>query len=81
MEHQKKCVLFNLKKIPPQYFEIVLNPNSLRIRILNLKWELDHNNTTYNKIRKNNQQILDYLSIIDDDTMRRKINDQVQYMD
>ena len=72
---------FNLKKIPSQNSKIVLSPDSLRVRILNLKWELDDINVTYNEMRENNQQLFDYLGIIDDDTMRTKINDQVRYMD
>jgi len=72
---------FNLKKIPSHHLKFVLNPNSLRVRILNLKWELDHNNTTYDEMRKNNSQIFDYLNIVDDDTMRIKLNDQVRHMD
>jgi len=71
----------SLKKIPLQYSKFVFNPDSMRVRILNLKWELDHKNTSYDEMRKNNSPILDYLNIIDDDTMRRKLNDIVRYMD
>jgi len=46
---------FNLKKIPSQNSKIVLSPDSLRVRILNLKWELDHNDITYENIHESDK--------------------------
>ena len=70
-----------IRSIPLEYSKIIYSPDSLRMQIIGLKWESDHQNKTYIELRESKTEILNYLNIVDADMFERKLNDIIKYMD
>ena len=76
-QHHRLC----LKKILPcmktRATHVMYAPNSLRARLLNIKWKVTNNglSTTYEWVKTNDSKILEYLSIDNEDMFEFKMTD------
>lgn len=77
-QHYKMCmkrILFGIKNN-----NLLLNPESLRIKIMGIKWKLDDPDLFDTMVVEDNY-LLDYFGITDKDMLRMKILDNTKYMD
>lgn len=78
-ESQKKCYKKVLKQIPLQCSKIIYHPDSLRTKLLSLKFTLNHKTMSYDDVKTNYPDVLDHLDIIDI-VFEMKINDFIKYI-
>ncbi|AVL94462.1 ankyrin repeat protein [Moumouvirus australiensis] len=79
IENTKSC----LKKTLKQFMQVIENkfydPNGFRIKLLNLKWNLESNNMD-KIITWENLELMDYYNIYDLESAKIKIFDNTKYM-
>ena len=97
MNYAKKCQKISraiysrcIKSIPIASAKITDRVDSLRIRIMNIKWELEKDNLSgdhafahqkiYEQLINNNSELLTYLNVPDNEIFKIKIYDAVKYM-
>ena len=87
IKHHELSMKKILKQLLLNFNMLLLNPNSIRIKIMNIKWEINkcHDNESvkklYTKLVDDNMDILDYLNIYDADSLQTKIGDVVKNID
>ena len=72
IEHQKLCMKKILKEIPRKSYDLIFQPNSLRVKLMGIKWCQDF------KLSDIDPDLLDYFGIIDEDILKLKINDNAK---
>jgi len=77
-QHYKLCMKLILRDIKKN--NLLLNPESLRIKIIEIKWKLDDPDLFDTMVAENNY-LLNYFGITDKDILRIKILDSIKYMD
>lgn len=83
VEFYNFCMKKIIKTIP-NIIHILLKPDSLRSRLLSMKWEIGNNMNNgklYNELIGENNDIFDYLGIYDDESLKTKILDAIKFMD
>jgi ankyrin repeat protein len=78
-EHAKMCMKKVLRDIKTYNHKFILNPDSIRISLVNMKWNL--NEELYETLTQNNHWILKYLGIYDEESLKLKILDVTKFMD
>ena len=81
IKKRKNSMTDTIQSIPLEYSKIIYRPDSLRMQILGLKWESDHQKKNYIELHETKTEILNYLDIVDADMFERKLNDITRYMD
>lgn len=61
--------------------QITDRTDTLRVKLIDIKWKLDSNdNETYKKLKNNGSELLDYLNVPDAEVFKIKIYDAVKNM-
>ena len=79
IEHHKLCMKKLLKPINKKSIELLLCPDSLRIKLMGIKWS--SNDNLFEELSIEDPSLLDYFGITDEEILRWKIMDNLKYVD
>ncbi|BCS83579.1 putative ankyrin repeat protein [Cotonvirus japonicus] len=79
VEFTKTCMKKVLPNIRDQAIKFTSHPDSLSIKLLNLKWLI--NNECIDQALNENNYLLDYFGINNEDTLRTKVCEYTKFMD
>ena len=79
INNHKLCMKILLKQINKRFIKLLLHPDSLRIKLMGIKWS--HNNNLFKELLINDPNLLSYFGITDEESLKWKIIDNLKYSD
>ena len=79
IKYQKLFMKKLLKPINLRSIELLLRPDSLRIKLIGIKW--NSNNNLFEELSTNDPSLLSYFGITDEESLKWKIIDNLKYVD
>ena len=79
VKHHKLCMKKLLKPINKRSIELLLGPDSLRIKLIGIKWS--SNNNLFEELSVKDPSLLSYFGIADEETLKWKVTDNLKNAD